>query len=339
MGSDDPKRAKKGCARATNLKKCARTRLSPTRLQRTAKNVQPDARTLGAGQQAEGVGRGVGAPACGSRNLRAPADDGQPKGAGGVRRRKAVSCTFFSVCCTVARGSGPFRGRPGRLQCLTFYKHFRRRSSDLRFCSGRLEAGRLGRVRLRNKPKKMCTKWLVREQTRNKPQKMCSRTPASPPGSARELRPEGVGRGRRPARLWLANPRAPTGRSRPQPAASRTKPALIAAGWKRMQPECSPRTQRAASPRRPGNLRRFRKANLQVGEPWEAGSMNIAVHRPLTADFPLVGGDSVRKKRPEGTRSRPTGKRRDQWDPSTPGASRPPLRMTTLRALRALRSG
>ena len=56
--------------------------------------------------------------------------------------------------------------------------------------------------------------------------------------------------------------------------------------------------------------------------------MGTPAHRPLTAAFPLVGGDSVRKKRPEGSRSRPTGKRRDQRDPSTPGASRPPLRTT-----------
>ena len=149
-------------APATNLKKCAAGARAGTR------------------SRAEGGRRR--APA---RNPRTPAGDRRPQGA---RRRKAVSCTFFSVCCAIAGQFGPFLGRSGRLRRRHFYKLFHHRSSVLRFCSERPEAGRLGRARLCNKPQKMCTKRCLRRQTRNKPQKMCRPSPASPRSRAARVR-------------------------------------------------------------------------------------------------------------------------------------------------------
>ena len=150
-------------APATNLKKCAAGARAGTR------------------SRAEGGGRR--APA---RNPRTPAGDRRPPSA---RRRKAISCTFFSVCCAIAGQFGPFLGRSGRLRRRPFCKLFNHRSSDLRFCSERPEAGRLGRARLCNKPQKMCTKRCLRRRTCNKPKKNVQPAPAPPPGPACKPRP------------------------------------------------------------------------------------------------------------------------------------------------------
>ena len=59
-------------------------------------------------------------------------------------------------------------------------------------------------------------------------------------------------------------PRAPAGRMRARLAASRAKPAPIAAGQERPRSVRTPQMQRAAGLRRPGDLWRFRKANARV---------------------------------------------------------------------------
>ena len=89
-------------------------------------------------------------------------------------------------------------------------------------------------------------------------------------------------------------------RARPHPAYARRSNAAATCGQphetctNRRRSEhgrnsAEPRGHGEASTRQPGGLWRFRKANPQVGEPWAAGSMNINVHRPLTAAFPQVG--------------------------------------------------
>ena len=115
--------------------------------------------------------------------------------------------------------------------------------------------------------------------------------------------------------------RAPAGRCRPQPATSRTKPAPIATNRRQPRP-AEARSRSEAQPARPGDLWRFRKADPQVREPWRAGSMNIIVHRPLTAAFPQVGGLSRPSRRARAgsraSRQRKTLRRRK---PSPPAGS------------------
>ena len=53
-----------------------------------------------------------------------------------------------------------------------------------------------------------------------------------------------------------------------------------------------------APTRQRGDLWRFRKANPQVDEPWESGSMGIPAHRPLTAGV-SVGRERFRPHRSE----------------------------------------
>ena len=165
---------------ATNLKKCARTRPSPTRLQRTSKNVQTEARVTTRSSRTVATGEECQSKAsarlratrgrlqeAGTRRARAACGSArgarvllEPRASGGVRdgtrcvtpahqrdgdlrararRRKAISRTFFSVCCAIADRFEPFRGYSGRLQVLLLYKLFHPRSSDLRFSLG--EAG------------------------------------------------------------------------------------------------------------------------------------------------------------------------------------------------------
>ena len=196
-------------APATNLKKCAAGARAGTR------------------SRAEGGGRR--APA---RNPRTPAGDRRPQGA---RRRKAVSCAFFSVCCAVARRFALLRGRSGHPRRRPFYKPFHHRSSDLRFCSERPEAGRLGRARLCNKPQKMCS---ARTAVRSPPAGECkpraaARGVAAHACGSRTRGRQQVERGRspRPAarnlhqspqiRVWPQPTRWPRTRRDPNPAARR----------------------------------------------------------------------------------------------------------------------
>ena len=106
---------------------------------------------------------------------------------------------------------------------------------------------------------------------------------------------------------------------------------------------CNPRARRvcdAPPTRMPGDLWRFRKANVQVGEPWAAGSMGTPAHRPLSAALPWVGSafEPSRHGRSEDLRASRPGRLcaaaslRIRRGPSTPGASRPPLRMTIVPA-------
>ena len=187
---------------ATNLKKCARTRPSPTRLQRTSKNVQPDTRDAARRRRRGGVGRGVRASPTRRPRVRV--------------REKRFRAHFFSACCTFARSSGHFRGHPGSLGAFLSSGFFCHPLSDLRFSSERPRTGCLGRARPRNKPQKMCMRWPVRGQTRNKPQKMCSRTPAPPSEPACE----GCGRG---TGAPACGPR-PASARRSKPAAARSQP-------------------------------------------------------------------------------------------------------------------
>ena len=193
------------------------------------------------------------------RGLWASVSDGRRQaacGAPGARRRKAASCTFFRFVARLRGDSTPF-GVVRRLRRRTFYKPVRFHSSDLRFCSMGMEAGRLGRARLCNKLKKMCTKRRIRRQTRNKPQKMCSRRPASTPGR-RARAPAGGDDA--PAR----DLRAPAGQAESQPAASRAKPAPIAEGRPRPQPAHPPLARHSPNPHAPaicgGFVRRTRRS-------------------------------------------------------------------------------
>ena len=178
----------------------------------------------------EAAARGADAPV---RNPRTPAGGEHLQiagGAAGARQRKAISSTFFRSVARLQTVSSPFgvvRGAFGFFLPISLFIIFRLTCG---FARRGWRRGRPGRVRLNNKPKKMCTKRLVRGQSRNKPKKTCRQGPAPPPGSERGLRPEGAGRGRRPARSQLVHPREPAGRAQPQPEASRTKPAPIAAG-------------------------------------------------------------------------------------------------------------
>ena len=54
-----------------------------------------------------------------------------------------------------------------------------------------------------------------------------------------------------------------------------------------------------------GDLWRFRKANAPVDEEWGGGSMNIPVHRPLSAAFPQVATRkrSLRRRREDACRT------------------------------------
>ena len=222
-------------APATNLKKCA-----------------AGARA-GARSRAEGGGRR--APA---RNPRTPADDRRPPGA---RRRKAVSCTFFSVCCAVARRFALLRGRSGRLRRRPFYKPFHNRSSDLRFCSRRPEAGRLGCARLCNKPKK-CARNGAFADKRATNRKKCA---ASARAAARP-------RVQAAARGVAAHACGSRTRGRPQVVASRNpRPAArnlhqLPLARDGRDPSARRRSGEAQT-RQPGDLWRFRKAKVQEDEP------------------------------------------------------------------------
>ena len=242
----EPRPRRRAC---NETQKMCRRRLAPS----------PAAARGGCGRRTP-VG-GVGTPA---HNPRAPAGDGRPRGAGGApgeRRRKAVSCTFFSVCCTIADRFGPFRDRSGRLQRLPFYKPFHHHSPELRFSSERPKAGHPGHARIHNKPQKMCTKQRVRGQTCNKPKKMCS-CPHRRPGSARGLRP-GTSTHPPASHKPAGARRSGACPTRGQPHETCTNRCCSAAAATR-----APATG-ATHPRpiRHGDLWRFRKANTQVAEP------------------------------------------------------------------------
>ena len=210
-------------------------RASPGRpsLQRTSKNVHELASRRRAcnepqkmciwtlarrARRATGAGRRPRTPArppvprepAGARRQRTPTGCGRHAG------RASAESGFvhvFSVCCAIAHRFGPLRGRSGRLQRLPSYKSFHHRSSDLRFCSEAPEAGHLERVRIRNKP-----------------QKMCRQRPTPPPGSAPACGP--LTRGR-PQGERASDPR-PAVRNLHQSPPFDTRP----------QPECPSWTQR-----------------------------------------------------------------------------------------------
>ena len=83
-----------------------------------------------------------------------------------------------------------------------------------------------------------------------------------------------------------------------------------------------------------GDLWRFRKAKPQVDEPWAAGSMNIDVHRPLSAALPAGWNHFQAEPTHPGRAARiPTGE-----DPPPPQAFAT-SEILRLQALCALRSG
>ena len=207
-------------APATNLKKCAAGC--------AAAQAPPSAREWGL--RAEGAGR---------RRRRARA---QPAG---VRRRRALAdrsrraevasaeSGFVHVLFGLLRDCGAVRppsGHAGRLRRFPFYKLVRHPSSDLRFCSGKPEAGRHRRARLRNRPKKCATGCAAAptcgSRTSGRPQVVASRSPRP---AARNLHQSPQGRGGR-------GPSVRRSTARPRPA-------------------------------RPGDLWRFRKANPLVDGP------------------------------------------------------------------------
>ena len=250
-------------ALATNLKKCADG------------GPRHDPQLAGCGNGRRVPVESFGAPA---RNPRAPQEAGtrraraacgsargarmllEPRASGGVRdgtrcatpahqrdgdlrararRRKAISRTFFSVCCAIADRFEPFRGYSGRLQVLLLYKLFHPRSSDLRFSLG--EAGG-GASRARLSPQQTAKNVLLEVSA-----------------AARGMRAGRDLGGCRRTRLQLANLQAPAGRSRLQLATSRTKPAPIAAGWGRRRARDASGWDVPAT-EAPGDLWRFRKA-------------------------------------------------------------------------------
>ena len=234
----EPRPRRRAC---NETQKMCRRRLAPS----------PAAARGGCGRRTP-VG-GVGTPA---HNPRAPAGDGRPRGAGGApgeRRRKAVSCTFFSVCCTIADRFGPFRDRSGRLQRLPFYKPFHHHSPELRFSSERPETGSLARARSCNKPQKMCSH--PRRRTASAPR---------PEGVRRANLREDAGRDAGVlAREFAGAFRLNATATRGQPHETCTNRRCSAAAATR-----APATG-ATHPRpvRHGDLWRFRKANTQVAEP------------------------------------------------------------------------
>ena len=184
----------------------------------------------------------------------------------GGRRRKAISCTFFSVCCAIADRFGSFRSRSGRFQRHPIYKPVNHHSSDLRFClgGGRRRGSTNALVPATNRKK--CARSGAFADKRATDRKKCAarrlgRCLESAPGRRLEAR------GGQRAGPWLANPKTLAGRMEPRPVASRTKPAPIVAG--RGVPTIS--TVAVRSPRfrlvRPRDLWRSRKANPQVDEP------------------------------------------------------------------------
>ena len=185
----------------------------------------------------------------------------------------------------------------------------------------------------------------------NESQKMCTKCDfADAPPRARAATPHTRGGGvplAVPARPARVRPRAaargaPAGRMRARPAASRTKPAPIAAGWC-IAASCPPmavavRPQPVYTAICGGFVRRTCwSANHKP-----AGSMGAPAHRPLTAAFRRSEAFSGRVDAPGRSRARPdrggpslAASLCHRRDPSTAGASRPSLRMTKLSRPRA----
>ena len=121
------------------------------------------------------------------------------------------------------------------------------RNSDLGFSRTPLPAGTLRASSRRpslQRTSKNVRELCSRRRVCNEPQKMYTQTERPPP-----------------------NPRMPAGRGRARPAASRTKPAPIAADWRAATTRTPAAAPARPQPARPGDLWRFRKANLQVDEP------------------------------------------------------------------------
>ena len=217
-------------------------------MQRTSKNVhEPGPRRRACNEPQKTCSQDV-QPDAGAAARAPRAGDGR----GRCRRvrGKPFRARFFRFVARLRTGSDPFEGVRGVSRALVSISYFFVIRLTCGFARRGWRRGRIGRARLRNKPKKMCTKRHVRVQLRNKPQKTCRQRPAPPPGSARGLRPEGAGRRRRPARLRLVHPRAPAGRARPptrgQPHETCTNRRRVgaaavrtsAAGAVRPQPAC-----------------------------------------------------------------------------------------------------
>ena len=94
-------------------------------------------------------------------------------------------------------------------------------------------------------------------------------------------------RGRRPGappRSLAARAPAGTRRSSARPTHNQPHETCTNRRWRKAAETCKPAADAARpQPARLGDLWRFRKTNAQVGEPWEAGSMDMNVHRSLTA--------------------------------------------------------
>ena len=150
---------------------------------------------------------------------------------------------------------------------------------------------------------------------------------------------------------------APAGRCQLRPKASLTKPAPIASGRGRYQ-VCGACGRCAPASETLGDLWRLRKAFRWLLKHDDQGPMDIYVHRPLIVALPRVENAFHPSWRAlAGMRASQPGRAcvaaglYDKGDPSTPGASRPALRMTRAprfapcaqddkgAALRALRSG
>ena len=119
--------------------------------------------------------------------------------------------------------------------------------------------------------------------------------PSRPRAKARPSTPARAANPRECTEARVLIPRTPAGCLCPRPAASRTKPAAIAANAPGRRLITAGRRGEAPT-RLQSDLWRFRKANVHEREPWAAGSRGTPALRPLAAAF-LQAATSLRSRR------------------------------------------
>ena len=145
-------------------------------------------------------------------------------GSGRPRRRGCRSCTFFAVRCTIARLFGCPGGESARFGGCPKDDRRHHHCSDLRFYEIGSVVSMGGAARSCNEPQKTCTNGGFADE------------------AATNLKKRARGR------AFDASRRAPSGRANVRPAASRTKPAPIAAGRGAPTARGRPRARRGSGP-------------------------------------------------------------------------------------------